>query len=149
MTSTARLIFVFIITAAPPGQPSTVDITLVTTQHMELSFSVLEGSYPITHFLLNTTSLTASNISSLPSQKMIAIDDQLYVESLHREDGMEKKLRVQLVILDLRSSTSYSFQVAAISAVGVGEFSEATEPTQLGMYMHVLCIISHLVAICV
>lgn len=122
----------FAIVAAPPGQPSTLDISLVTTNLVELTFSVVEGSQPITHFLLNTTS---SSSNSLPSQKMIATDDQLYVESLEREDGAEGKVTVELVVIDLEPFTSYSFQVAAVSGVGVGEFSEATKPTQLGIYM--------------
>lgn len=66
---------------------------------------------------------------------MIAIDDQLYVDSLERQDGAEGTLTVQLVVVGLEPFTSYSFQVAAVSRVGVGEFSEATKPTQLGMYV--------------
>lgn len=61
---------------------------------------------------------------------MIAADDALYVDSvLALSEGEEQ---VVLVVGGLQQLTYYSFQVAAISAVGEGEYSDSSKPSALG-----------------
>ena len=108
---------------------------MVTSHYVELSFSVLEGSSPITHFLLNTSSLDSSSNNSgpWPQQQMIMRDNMSYVTLLLRDGVARNVLKVRLMVEGLEPSTYYTFQVAAVSAAGVGAFSTASTPTQLGM----------------
>ena len=117
---------------APPGRPSTPKITATTTHVFKMTFTIQDGSHPITHLLLNTTKLR-SNGGSSTTQEVIAIDDPLYVDSLVElaEPGGK---RVVLVVGGLRQLTYYSFQVAAISAVGEGQYSDPSKPSVLGKY---------------
>lgn len=112
--------------AAPPSQPSTPRITLTTTHVFKMTFTVQEGSRPITGFLLNTTKLDGGGRDST-TQMLIDVDD---VDSLVELIGGEKE--VLLVIGGLEQYRYFTFQVAAISIVGEGEFSEPSSPTALG-----------------
>jgi hypothetical protein len=61
---------------------------------------------------------------------VIAVDDTLYVDSIEQlEEGGKE---VVLVIGGLQQLTYYSFQVAVISAVGEGDYSDPSEPSVLG-----------------
>ncbi len=117
------------ILTAPPSQPSTPEITLTTTHILEMKFMVEQGSYPITDFLLNTTRVLSDGESST-SQTLVAVDDPLYVEAVV-EVG-EGEWEVVMVLAELQQLQLYTFQVAAVSAVGPGEFSESSIPTALG-----------------
>lgn len=116
---------------APPSQPTIPAITLTTTHIFQMTFMVEEGSYPITAFLLNITRLGSSGTSST-TQIRIDVTDLLYVDSFVELGEGEKK--VVLVVPDLQQLHHYTFQVAAESAVGVGEFSEPSNPTTLGQW---------------
>ncbi len=96
---------------------------MVTTDRIQLSFSVLEGSATVSHFLLNTTVNEALD----KFQKNISRDDQEQV-SATSEGGM---LHVKLLVLDLQPFTKYSFEVAAVSDIGAGEYSLPTDSAQL------------------
>lgn len=64
------------------------------------------------------------------TQNEIAIDDPLYVESVVVLSEGEKQ--VVLVVRGLQQLTYYTFQVAAISSAGEGEFSDPSQPSTLG-----------------
>ena len=114
--------------AAPPSQPSTPKFTLVTTHLFELTFLVVRGSRPITHFILNITEVVS--IGNGPqNQVVISVDDPRYVESI--EEVGDEELKVVLVVRRLKMLQQYTFQVAAVSSVGVGEFSDNTDPMSL------------------
>lgn len=93
-----------------------------------MAFTAEDGSRPITSFLLNTTRISAGGPAT--TQNLVAIDNALYVESVValQEGGK----RVVLVVGGLQQLTYYTFQVAAISSAGEGEFSEPSEPSTLG-----------------
>jgi len=109
---------------APPSRPSSFVVSMVTTSHIQLSFVVLEGSESVTHFLLNTT----TNRDRDPYQKVIARGNLklLDVTKLDHE-----KLVVKLMVSELHPFIRYTFQVAAVSEVGEGEFSSVSSPAHL------------------
>lgn len=87
------------------------------------------GSHPITSFLLNTTRISSSG-GPVTTQNLVAVEDPLYVESVVAlTEGGE---RVVMTIGGLQQLTYYTFQVAAISSAGEGEFSEPSKPSTLG-----------------
>ena len=94
-----------------------------------MKFTVEQGSYPITDFLLNTTRLLSDGGSST-SQTLVAVDNSLYVEAVVELGGGQWE--VVMVLVQLQQLQLYTFQVAAISDVGPGEFSEPSKPTTLG-----------------
>lgn len=94
-----------------------------------MTFTVQDGSQPISHFLLNITQMLGSGgVSTI--QTLIAINDALYVNSVEALSEGEKQ--VVLVVGGLNQLTHYTFQVAAVSEVGEGEFSEPSKPSALG-----------------
>lgn len=95
-----------------------------------MTFTVRIGSRPVTHFLLNTTQLLGNGGSSKIQQE-IAVDDSLYVDSVLALEE-EGEWQVVLVVGGLQQLTYYSFQVAAVSAVGEGEYSAPSKPSALG-----------------
>ncbi len=91
-----------------------------------MAFTVRDGSLAITHFLLNTT----ADGSSPTTQRLIDIGDALQVDSVVALSGGQKQ--VVLRVGGLQQLTHYAFQVAALSPVGQGEFSEHSNLTALG-----------------
>ena len=63
-------------------------------------------------------------------QVLIDINDSLYVDALVDLPDGEKE--VVLVIGGQQQLQQYAFQVAAITAIGQGEFSEPSAPQTLG-----------------
>lgn len=87
-----------------------------------------QGSQPVTHFLLNITEV--HEVSTI--QRQISLSDEAVVESVSAvSDG---QLEVVLVIRGLEKSQYYSFRVAAVSSVGVGGFSDPSDPAVLGQH---------------
>ena len=115
--------------AAPPSQPSTPSVTMTTTQVFKITFTVQDGSSPITSFLLNITELVARG-GSATFQQLIDIDDVSRVESVLVSSDGDKE--VVLVVGGLQQLTHYTFQVSAVSAAGEGEFSDPSSPMALG-----------------
>lgn len=100
-----------------------------------MTFTIQDGSHPITHLLLNITKL--SNGGSSTTQEVIAIDNPLYVDSVVELPDFGRK-QVVLVVGGLLQLTYYSFQVAAISPVGEGEYSDPSKPSMLGKLIQYL-----------
>ena len=101
-----------------------------------MKFRVEQGSYPITEFLLNTTKLLSDGESST-SQTPVAMDNPLYIDAVV-EVG-EGEWEVVMVLTELQQLQLYTFQVAAVSVVGPGNFSEPSNPAALGE-LHVLML---------
>ena len=116
----------------PPSQPSFFTVSMVTTSHIQLSFTVKEGTKSIIHFLLNTT----SEGDGEPVETVITRGNQELVEVKELDQGW---LAVKLMVSELHSFTRYTFQVAAVSEIGQGEFSSISSPTQLSELQLVQC----------
>ena len=101
-----------------------------------MTFTVEEGSSPITDFLLNTTQFLSSGNST--TQEVIGINDAASVVGL---SGGEKK--VVLVVGGLHQLNYYAFQVAAVSVAGMGVFSGSSIPTTLGKSILILLYINY------
>lgn len=114
----------FITNLAPPSTPSRVKFTRYQSNSVYISFSVEEGSLPITHFLINTSSVGSSEP---PTQTVVAITDNRFIFSLDEvvdSESGRSVYRVVLVLSRLENQRDYLFQVAAESSLGRGEFSE-------------------------
>ena len=66
------------------------------------------------------------------------MDEKRYIDSLiekrDNESGAVVGYDVVMFITGLVEREKYEFEVAAESSIGVGEFSEPSERTKLGMY---------------
>lgn len=119
------------IAAAPPSKPTKPDIMSKTTNSIRISFSVEFGTQPITYFLLNVTQTKTGN----ELQKRFGLDEKKYIDSLTEEIdslGVVVGYTVEMFVTGLKERTVYEFEVAAGSAIGVGEFSEPSDGTRLG-----------------
>ncbi len=109
----------FSLPLALPSEPSSLTVSLSASQH-NISFSIREGSFPITHFLVNYTSVLDS-----PSQLVIPSNDSsLTVSTAARNDssGIDREFSVELMLSGFNRGVE--FRVAGRSQLGDGPFSE-------------------------
>ena len=109
--------------SAVPSQPSSLTVTLLSIGSYSLTFSLRQGSLPITHFLVN---YTLTNSPEPPSQLTVAIDDPTQVSSIEETDSRvtDREYLVELRVSGLGDSGEYEFRVAGRSELGDGEFSD-------------------------
>ena len=108
---------------AVPSQPSSLTVNPLSISSYSLTFSLRQGSLPITHFLVN---YTLTNSPEPPSQFAMAIDDPTQVISVEETGSRvtDREYLVELRVSGLRESGEYEFRVAGGSVLGDGEFSD-------------------------
>lgn len=126
---------------ARPSKPANVGITSPAPGSVSISFSVEEGSQFITHFLIN---ITETGNSDPPTQITVALGNSTSVSSreeiIDSERGLLIGYAVVLTVTGLEMTREYMFQVAAVSGLGVGEFSD---PTRYILRKHICNIVEY------
>ena len=129
------------LSAAAPSRPTRPELEERGPQSLSLSFSVKHGSYPIHYYLvliselsdltINQTTFdftnTTERIANISSEDKNSVVGQEEWENEGEVVGYHASLKVR----GLRPRQSYVFSVAAASVVGVGDFSEPSQPFTL------------------
>ena len=120
-----------------------MEITSPASGSVSISFFVEEGSQSITYFLIN---ITNAGSSETPTQLTVTLNDSTLVSSreeiVDSETGLLIGYTVVLTLTELEKQGEFMFQVAAVSGLGVGDFSDpARFRLRKRMNTHIITIV--------